>query len=341
MGLQEPAIHEDPLLAWLLEDDPTLPSARYLALRDLLDRPASDAELGVAAESVMRSGPVPAILEAQAPEGHWAKPGTGYSPKYRGTLWSVLILAELGASPEEPRIRKACEYVLDHAISTNGAFSCNARPVPSGAILCLNGNLLFAMVRLGFWGDERVRSVADWLAGAILGENRVPYYDSGTSGPGFACGVNLKQPCGWGANKALRGLLAIPQQDRTPEVARALDKGADFLLSRNPAEADYPSTERVSTTWFKLGFPLSYWSDVLETATNLAALGLGADPRVQPALDWVVSKRAPDGRWKLENSLNGKMWTDIEQRGKPSKMVSLRALRALKAAGRLTMPPGR
>ena len=326
-------------LEWLLEEDTTLPSARYLALRDLFDRPATDPELAAAAESIMRTGPVPAILRAQSPEGNWAKPGTGYSPKYRGTLWSVLILAELGAAPDEPRIRKACEYVLDHAIASNDAFSCNAKPVPSGAILCLNGNLLFAMIRLGLWDDLRVRAVAEWLAGAILGEGLVHYYESGTSGAGFACGINLKQPCGWGANKALRGLLAIPQQDRTSEITRALDAGAGFLLSRNPAEADYPYIKRVSSTWFKLGFPLSYWSDVLETAANLVDLGLGVDPRVQPALDWVESKRDLEGRWKLENSLNGKMWTDIERRGKPSKMVSLRVLRTLKRAGRLAMPP--
>jgi hypothetical protein len=32
----------------------------------------------------------------------------------------------------------------------------------------------------------------------------------------------------------------------------------------------------------------------------------------------------------MENSLNGKMWVDIEEKKKPSKWVTLRALRALK-----------
>jgi hypothetical protein len=32
----------------------------------------------------------------------------------------------------------------------------------------------------------------------------------------------------------------------------------------------------------------------------------------------------------LANSLNGKMWIDIEKKGKPSKWVTLRALRLLK-----------
>jgi len=37
------------------------------------------------------------------------------------------------------------------------------------------------------------------------------------------------------------------------------------------------------------------------------------------------------GRWTLEHGLNGKMWVDIEQQGKPSKWITLRALRVLKA----------
>jgi len=86
----------------------------------------------------------------------------------------------------------------------------------------------------------------------------------------------------------------------------------------------------ISKHWFRLGFPLGYWSDVLESVENLVALGYGRDPRLQPALNWLLSKQNEQGRWKLENSLNGKMWVDIKSRGKPSKWVTLRALRALK-----------
>ena len=54
-------------LAWLLEPDETNPGVRYFALRDLLDRPDSDPEVMQARQAVMATGPVPAILNAQAP----------------------------------------------------------------------------------------------------------------------------------------------------------------------------------------------------------------------------------------------------------------------------------
>jgi hypothetical protein len=318
---------------WLLEEDESNPSVRFFALRDLLELPESDAEVLAARAAIMRSGPVPVILAAQEPSGEWVKTGSGYSPKYRGTVWSLLILAELGADPQEPRIRNGCEYLLEHSLASNGAFSAYQGLIPSGAIHCLNGNLLFALERLGFGDDARLQPVIDWLARAILGEQPIQFYASGTSGPNFACGINLGQPCGWGANKAMRGLLEVPEEARSLLVERALQAGADFLLSRNPAEADYPYTGKVSSTWFKLGFPLSYWSDVLETAANLVELGFGDEPRLKPALEWIVAKQDAQGRWKLGNSLNGKMWVDIESKGKPSKWITLRALRVLKRAG--------
>ncbi|MDH4136158.1 MAG: nitrogen fixation protein NifH, partial [Anaerolineae bacterium] len=173
------------------------------------------------------------------------------------------------------------------------------------------------------------QAALDWQARAITGEG-IQYLKSGTAGPGFACSANLGQPCAWGAAKAMKALIAVSPDQRTSAVQHAVEVGAEFLLSRDPAVADYPYTERVSSTWFKFGFPLSYWSDVLETTAVLVELGYANDPRLANALQLILSKQDTQGRWKLENTLNGKMWADIEQKGKPSKWVTLRALRILK-----------
>ncbi len=328
----------DPL-DWLLEKDKKNPSVRYFALRDLLDLPESDMQVRAARAAVMRSGPVPIILDAQEINGFWVKEGSGYSPKYRATVWSLLILAELGADPDEARVRKGCEYHLDHSLAKNGAFSVYRKPVPSGAFHCLNGNMIFALQRLGYGEDPRVQAARDWLVHTIVGQKPMTDNASAESAPGFACRINEERPCAWGANKAIRALLNIPRETRSSLVKRALEVGAEFLLSRDPVVADYPYTKRVSSTWLKLGFPLSYWSDILETTSNLVELGYGEDLRLTTALEWIVSKQDEDGRWKLENSLNGKMWVDIETKGKPSKGITLRGLRVLKGAG-LNIPAG-
>ncbi|MCA9993034.1 MAG: hypothetical protein KDE29_18725, partial [Anaerolineales bacterium] len=82
-------------LTWLLEDDE--PGVRYLALRDLLDRSADDGELVAAQALAHREGPIATILEQMSEPGYWVEAGPGYGPKYRSTVWSMILLAQLGA----------------------------------------------------------------------------------------------------------------------------------------------------------------------------------------------------------------------------------------------------
>ena len=98
------------------------------------------------------------------------------------------------------------------------------------------------------------------------------------------------------------------------------------------AAPSHPLVGRISSTWFKFSFPLTYWSDVLETTAVLVEMGYAHDPRLANALQLILNKQDAQGRWKLENALSGKMWADIEEKGKPSKWVTLRALRVLNVA---------
>jgi hypothetical protein len=81
--------------------------------------------------------------------------------------------------------------------------------------------------------------------------------------------------------------------------------------------------------WLRFGFPLMYQDDVLEILGILTKLGC-KDNRMQEAVDSVVSKQDDDGRWILESTFNGRFHTNIESKGKPSKWITLNALRMLK-----------
>jgi hypothetical protein len=132
------------------------------------------------------------------------------------------------------------------------------------------------------------------------------------------------------------GLVRIPPDRRSPRVERALDIGGRFLLERDPAVADYPmgwGNTRPSRSWFKLGFPSGYVSDILQDLEVLCELGYGGDPRLAGAIAWLLSKRDGDGRWRNEYAYDGKTWVDVERQGQPSKWVTLRACRVLRATG--------
>jgi hypothetical protein len=326
---------------WLLEVDHANPGVRYLTLRDILELTSDDTQVKSARDAVMDSGSIPLILDAQAPEGYWSKPGPGYNPKYRSTVWQMSLLAQLGADGSDQRIIAGCNYILDNTRSKHGGFSATA--TPSGMIHCLEGNLCAALIDLGFLGDDRLNEALDWLARSITGEGIAPneeqdapvrYLRSANSAPGFVCSANNQLPCAWGAVKAMLALSKVPEGYRTDAIQRAIETGITFLLSRKPAAADYPMgySTKPNLSWFKFGFPVFYVTDVLQNLEVLTALGLGGDERLTPALELLLSKQDAQGRWKMEYTYNGKMWVDIEEKGKPSKWVTLRAMRVLKHA---------
>jgi hypothetical protein len=327
-------LKDDPL-PWLLEEN--TPAVRHLALRQLLDQPENTTAVRHASAATMRTDPIASILAAQQHGGFWVKSGPGYAPKYRGTVWQVIFLDQLGADGRDSRVQAACEYVLSHSQAEMGGFAASgtekAPPPPSRVIHCLNGNLLRALIGFGWLQDERVQHAIDWKASAITGEDFTRYYQSGTSGPGFCCVANEHLPCAWGAIKGLLALARIPPERRSPHVERAIQQGVEFLLSCDPATAAYPAgygNMKPSQSWFKLGFPSGYVADVLQNLTVLCELGFAKDLRLRPAIEWLLSKQAQAGRWRNQYAYNGKTWVNFERQGQLSKWVTLRACSVLK-----------
>jgi hypothetical protein len=329
----------DPL-PWLLDE--STPAVRHLALRLLLDRAPDDPEVVAARAAAMRTNPIAGILAAQDPEGWWSRPGPGYQPKYTSTVWRMIFLDQLGADGSEPRVRAACEYLLSHAQAGSGGFSlrgtATGQPEPSGVLLCLNGNLLRAVIGFGWLDDPRVQASVAYQAASILGDDGVVYFKSATSGPGFRCAMNHGDPCAWGAIKAMLALARIPAERRSPAVSRAIEQGIEFLLSRDPSTADYPMgpNKAPNRSWFKLGFPLGYISDVLQVLEALCDAGAAADPRLDRAVDWLLAQQRPDGNWSNQHSYSGQTGIAIDNTPSRSKWVTLRACQVLKAVSEAT-----
>jgi hypothetical protein len=356
-------LNGDPV-PWLLEPDETQPAIRYFTLRDILGRNENDKEVKAARVAIMASGPVPVILAAQQPEGDWDTPEAIMimGSKYSATEWALSYMAQFGADGADPRIRAGCEYLLSQYVDRIGSLSYTG--TPSG-FDCGVGRFGAALIDLGWLSDRRLQTTMEWLAQTIIGEgvsdaskrdtnNR--YEKPKNSSPSFACPNNANLPCAWGAIKAMLALNKVPPMQRTRNMNEAIKLGVDFLLSRDPAVADYPfgSGNKPSSIWFKFVYPLDSYADVLQNLEVLAALGKAQNPRLANALEMVISKQNQQGRWLLERTYKDvtnpgtkdpdlqafrkwyfriiKDWVDIEKKGQPSKWVTLRALRVLKAA---------
>jgi hypothetical protein len=329
---------------WLLEPDD--PGIRYLALRDIVE--AGEEEIQTARRKAHREGPIARILDNMNPAGYWVRPGHVYVPKCQGTVWSIISLAQLGASIEEDkRIETACTYLLDHAMAKGGQFSDTGEA--SKTFNCLQGNLLTSLMDLGCQ-DNRLDVAYEWTAQTVTGEGLplkvtsegLVTADSSTTklrpfshvtGPLFACrGTNH---CAWAGAKVMLAFSRLPVERRSGLINRAIDAGVRYFFSADPATADFPGEMAPvpDPRWWKFHFPV-IGLDLLQVAEALTALGYGSDSRLANTLDLIRRKQDEHGRWLLEKNYgySHKWWVEYGSLRKPNKWVTLRALRVLKRA---------
>jgi hypothetical protein len=325
-------------LPWLLESDD--PGVCYLALRDLFELSPDDKKLNSARRAAHTEGPIAEVLSKMNQEGYWVKPGPGYNPKYRSTVWSMILLAQLGASAsEDKRIEQACNYLLDH-MAEGGQFTSITSATPSGTIDCLQGNLLWSLMELGC-DDPRMDKAYEWMARTVTGDGIAPMeekdapirYYAYKCGPTFACGVNNKLPCAWGGVKVMLAFSKLSATQQTPLIKKAVKQGVEFFFEIDPATAKYPTRDdsKPNRAWWKFGFPVFYVTDLLQLAEALVGLGYGNDPRLSNTLNIICEKQDYAGRWTLEYEYTGKTWVNFGEKKRPNKWVTLRALRILKS----------
>jgi hypothetical protein len=337
-------LRKDPV-PWLLESDN--PGVRYLALRDLFELPPDDRSLRSACKAAHKEGPIAEVLSHMEKEGYWVKAGPGYNPKYRSTVWAMILLAQLGASAnEDRRVEQACSYLLDH-MAEGGQFTSTTSGAPSGTIDCLQGNLCWSLMEMGC-EDPRLQKAYEWMARTVTGDGiaamqekdaPVRYY-AYKCGPTFACGVNNKLPCAWGGVKVMLALSKLPTAQHTPLIKNAIEQGVEFFFGIDPATAKYPTRDgaKPNRAWWKFGFPVFYVTDLLQLAEALVRLGFADDPRLCHVLDIIREKQDSQGRWLLDYDYSGKTWVDFGQKKQPNKWVTLRALRVLKSSTPASLP---
>src|SRR5438552_2213868 len=114
-----------PGLDWLLErEDPPI---RLFALRDILGLSPKSKEVLEAREQIRKYSPVRKVLSARTKDGYWLPKETCYTPKWTSTVWPLMLLGEMGFTPDEG-VKRACEQFLDLHQLENGAFTCPSPP---------------------------------------------------------------------------------------------------------------------------------------------------------------------------------------------------------------------
>jgi hypothetical protein len=332
MSSWKPMLRNFPI-NWLLEDDN--PSVKYFTLIDILDKSKDSSEVIGAKEQIVKTGVVPKILEKQNPGGYWGKPEDFYArSKYKGTVWNLIILALLGADKDDARVKKTCEFILDNSQEPDlGGFAhCRTKKgkgAPGKVIPCLTGNMVWSLIRFGYLDDPRVQKGIEWITKYQRFDDG-KYVDLPDDWPyksHKAC--FSKHSCHMGVVKSLKALSEIPENKRNKGVKKTIDNAVEYLLIHHIYKRSHDLTKVSKPGWLRLSFPHMYQDDILEILNILLKLKV-KDKRMQDAVDVVVSKQDDQSRWVLEETFNGRFITNIETKGKPSKWVTLNAIRMLK-----------
>jgi hypothetical protein len=258
------------------------PSVRALVRVDLLDAPADDPDLCSDRSQIGHEGWAGAILREENPDGSWGKfsgdPDELYLPKYTAANWRLIELSDLGCSRSDARVAKAAELLLDKWSQPES--SSLGGP---GSEVCITGNSVRMLTRLGYGDDPRVRAALDWLVASQKEDGGWHCFPSETGSID-----------GW---EAMAAFAALPASSRTPPISRAIERGAEFYLERGLLRET--NGER-NPPWERIHYPNHYYYDVLVGLDFLTSLGYGGDRRLRPAVDLLDRKRMPDGTYPLE-----------------------------------------
>jgi hypothetical protein len=268
--------------------------------------------------------------------------------KWQGAHWVLATLADLGYPRQDEALEPLRDQVLDmwlhddfyveFEVATKAAsYSRSGVPRIQGRhrrCASQQGNALLFLTRLGL-ADERTEKLVErllhwrWPDGG-WNCDRNPSADSSSF---------------METRHAMLGLFAHAERTGDKRAREAALGAAEVFLERRIFKR-LSDGKVMDKEFVLLHYPLYWHYDVLAGLVALTAIGRVRDPRCADALDWLESRRLPDGGWPAEKRyykvsadrvvLNADFvdWGGTSKK-KRNDWVTADALAVLRAAGRV------
>jgi hypothetical protein len=299
-------------IPWLLDGDPAI---RWQTLRDLVG--AEDRLVERERRKVEREGWGARLLARQDAEGTWA--GGLYSPKWKSTTYTMLLLRDFGLPTTNRQARRACELLLEEGLQRDGGIDYGE---PGRSETCITGMVLSI---LGYFQhpDDRLATVADHLL-----DQQMPDGGWNCRRRRGATHASLHTTISVLEGLRLYELNELHGGPRQTAVRAAQKRGREFLLAHRLFRS-HRTGEIIKPEFTRFSFPPRWHYDILRALDFFQAVEAPRDPRLAEAIDIVRGKESENGRWTLQHAYRGKTYFQLERIGAGSRWNTLRALRVL------------
>jgi len=311
---------KEELVDWLLAGEPWVV---YRTLTDFLEKEEEDDLVVTARMAVPKHPLIRKIFEGLNEDGYWGKPKDIHTwwPKKDTTFWLLPVLADFGFSVKDKRVARACEYVFSTQLQSGG-FGWDPPTKPGD---CHSSIVIESLAKMGLLRDVRLQKAYEWLIRRQRLDGGFWCKDTGQVGK-----PREKEPSCALATMFVLGALAQNPRLRNSEIAT---RGVDFLFEcwEKRGKIKYAGHDsQIGTDWEKLKYPFTDYKilkfmDVLSQFEH-------AKQRLQESemVKLLLLKQDDRGRFTPESI--HKVWSDFDfgQKEKPSRWITLLALRILK-----------
>lgn len=295
-------------IVWLLAGDPSI---GWQVERDLIDT----SSWALTRERVGEEGWGRRLLELQDPDGKWA--GGLYTPKWTSTTYTLLLLRRLGLDPGNGQAHAGVGRLLDDGRWVGGGVSYWA--THDFAEKCVNAMVLSISCYFEV-ADPRLDDIVELLLRGQLADGgwNCNDYRGDTGHSSFHTTISV-----------LEALLLWKRLTGSTAADDTLVAGREVLLAHRMFRS-HTTGDVINENWTKFAFPPRWHYDILRGLDHLQDAGVSLDPRAEEAIEVVLSRRRPDGRWPIGPRYTGVEHFRMEQGRNPGRWNTLRSLRVLR-----------
>lgn len=256
------------------------------------------------------------LLSFQDETGTWAN-GV-YSPKWTSTTYTLVLLRRLGLDPDNPQAQKGAMILLNKGFYKDGGINLFRSLTYSET--CVTGMILSILAYFNI-KDKRIISLAEHLLAQQMEDG----------------GWNCQRPKGATHSSfhttisVLEGLFEYLGKfsDLRDDILNCRHQAMEFLLNHRLYKS-HRTGEVVDPKMTRFSFPPRWRYDVMRSLDYFQKINAPKDERFSDAINLVIKKRLPDGRWNLQAKHPGRVHFEMEKSGEPGRWNTLRGLRILK-----------